>query len=88
MPTLMLKVSGVVHKGWVYISLNEGKDLYEVRLLNSDREVVDMVDEVYFDNLGSLVDSMIERPIGMSDEEYEELAVADSMAKAATEYAC
>ena len=88
MPTLMLKVSGAVHKGWVYVSLNEGKDLYEVRLLNKDREVVALVDEVYFDDLGSLIDSMIERPIGMSDEEYEELAMADSIAKATTEYAC
>ena len=88
MPTLMLKVSGVVHKGWVYISLNESKDLYEVRLLTSDRKVVDMIDDVYFDNLGSLVDSMVERPVGMSDEEYEELAMADSMAKAMQDNAC
>lgn len=88
MPTLMLKVSGLLHKGWVYISLNEGKDLYEVRLLTQHKEVVQVVDEVYFDDLGRLVDTLVERAEYMDDEEYEEAAMADSIAKAMTEHAC
>ena len=85
MPTMMLKVSGLIHKGWVYVSLNEAKDVYEVRLLTPDRVVVKVVDEVYFDNLGWLIDSLIEKPEGMSDEEYESKSMADSIAKIISE---
>ena len=38
MPSLMMRVSGAIHKGWVVISLNEGSDTYEVRLLNVRKE--------------------------------------------------
>ena len=44
MPTLMLKVSALIHNGWVYISLNEGKDVYEVRLMNNKRECIKTID--------------------------------------------
>lgn len=76
MPTLMLRVSGLIHKGWVYVSLNEGKDVYEVRLMGNEGNVVKVVDEVYFDTLGSTIDMLIERPAGMSDEEYRSRAIA------------
>ena len=56
MPTLMLKVSALVHKGWVYISLNEGKDVYEVRLMNTKNECIKTIDEVYCDQLGETID--------------------------------
>lgn len=82
MPTLMLKVSGLMHKGWVYISLNEGRDTYEIRLLNDNKNIVTRtLEDVYFDQLGTLVDSMVERPAGMSNEEYYQKAMEDSKAK-------
>lgn len=81
MPTLMLKVSALVHKGWVYISLNEGKDVYEVRLMNNKRECIKTIDEVYCDQLGSIIDGLIERPTTMTEEEYTEKAMTDSMTK-------
>lgn len=81
MPTLCMKVSGAIHKGWVYISLNEGKDLYEVRLVNDLKKVTKFSDDVYADDLGALIDSLIERPDGMSDEEYGKIAFEDSMKK-------
>lgn len=34
MATLALQVSGVLHKGWVYISLDEGRDCYIITLLS------------------------------------------------------
>lgn len=76
MPTLMLLVNGFVHKGWVYISLNEGKDVYEVRLLNRQRKEVKLIEEVYCDNLGRVIDANVERPIGVSDEEYSKMIAA------------
>lgn len=80
MPTLALKVSGLVHKGWVYISLNEGKDVYEVRLFKN-KQCIKTIEEVYCDNLGETIDELVEKPTSMSEEEYSEKAKADSMAK-------
>ena len=81
MPTLMLRVSALIHNGWVYISLNEGKDVYEVRLMNTKHECVKTIDEVYCDQLGSIIDGLIEKPASMTEEEYSEKALADSNAK-------
>ena len=55
MATLALRVSGVLHKGWV--------------------------DEVYCEDLGGLIDSLVERETEWTDEEYKKLALADSERK-------
>lgn len=81
MPTLMLRVSALVHDGWVYVSLNEGKDVYEVRLMDTKHECVKTIEEVYCDQLGSIIDELIEKPASMTEEEYYEKAMADSNAK-------
>lgn len=70
MPTLGLNVSGLLHKGWVYISLNEGMDLYEITLLTSNYRVIKTIDEIYCDQLGTIVDQLVERAPGMTDSEY------------------
>lgn len=76
MPTLKLKVNGCLHKGWVYIGLNEGADLYEVRLVNKTQtKIMELVADVYFDNLGRVIDNMVERPSGITDDEYHEMLV-------------
>ena len=59
MPTLMLKVNGKQHQGWIFVSLEEGKNGYVVSLLNEDhtlkRAVVDVeketVRQVLMDNI-------------------------------------
>ncbi len=82
MATLALRVSGVLHKGWVYVSLDEGRDVYIVTLLSTDKKnVVSVHDEVYCDDLGSLIDSLVERKMEWTDEEYKKLALADSERK-------
>lgn len=82
MPTLALRVSGAIHKGWVYISLNEGADCYEVRLLNVGRtQVRDTIEEVYCDNLGTIIDGLIERAPQWNDGQYAKVAMRDSMRK-------
>lgn len=58
--TLALEVNGFIHKGWVYISYNLGADTYEVRLLNKDLEVIKFVDEAYCDNIGEIIDRLVE----------------------------
>lgn len=77
--TLALRVSGVLHKGWVYISLDEGRDCYVITLLSPDKKrVVSVRDEVYCEELGSVIDNLVECKEDWTDEEYEKLAMADS----------
>ena len=82
MPTLVLRVSGLVHKGWVYVSLNEGTDTYEVRLFSvkGHKQKGEMV-ECFCDNLGQILDSLIEKPLKLTDDEYKKKALADSARK-------
>lgn len=72
MPTLMLQVNGLLHKGWVYISLDEGQDLYVVYLLDNNKNIVKTIDSVYCDTLGTIIDSNVERKAEWSDKKYEE----------------
>lgn len=82
MPTLMLRVSGVLHKGWVYVSLNEGMDVYEIFLYDvSRKKCKNHIDEVYCDGLGRTIDSLVERAPQMTDNEYHTAAMADSRKK-------
>ena len=82
MATLALRVSGAVHKGWAFISLNEGKDCYEVRLLNVARtKVKRTLEEVYCDNLGEVLDGLIERKTEWTDEQYKNKSARDSARK-------
>ena len=83
MPSLMMRVSGVIHKGWVVISLNEATDSYEVRLLNVSKEEKAKYEDIYCDQLGSFIDGLIEKTPGQSMEEYGKLAKADSEKKMA-----
>ncbi len=74
MPTLMLKVNGFIHKGWVFVSLNEASDAYEVRLF--DENITNCkaeYAEVYCCDLGKFIDNLVEKPSEMSYEEYAEL---------------
>lgn len=82
MATLALRVSGVLHDGWVYVSLDEGRDVYIVTLLSADKnKVVQTRDEVYCEELGSVIDNLVERKTEWTDEEYRKLAMADSERK-------
>lgn len=80
--TLALRVSGVLHDGWVYVSYDDGRDVYIVTLLSADKkDVVGVHDEVYCEDLGGLIDCLVERKAEWTDEEYEKLAMADSERK-------
>lgn len=86
MATLALRVSGVLHKGWVNVSLDEGRDVYIVTLLSADKKkVISVHDEVYCEDLGGLIDSLVERKTEWTDEEYKKLAMADSEQKILSE---
>ena len=82
MPCLILDVSGLMHTGRVVVALNEGADVYEVALYDvRGNSVGDWIGDVTCDMLGSLLDSLIERPSEMTDDDYKELSEIDSFIK-------
>lgn len=83
MPALQIRVSGLIHKGWVVVALNYGTDTYEVDLVSVSGKLKKHHDEVYCDNLGWLIDREVERG-EMSEQEYKRKALADSERKMAS----
>lgn len=88
MPSLALDVDATQFAGMVIISLNEGADYYEVRLtetnprlLNDNSPIKKVVTDIFFDDLGRTIDELIERPQGMSDDEYHQIAMAHTFKK-------
>ena len=82
MPCLVLDVSGLMHKGRVVVALNDGLDTYEVALFDHHgKRVGDWHKDIYFDTLGKVLDELIEKPAGMSDEEYQTRSAVDSFIK-------
>ena len=80
LPTLALRVSGAVHKGWVYVSL-EYNDTYTITLLNTRFAEKKQLKDVYCDELGQRIDELVERPAEWSNETYAKKATADTNAK-------
>ena len=70
MASLGLRVNGYIHKGWVIISLNEGKDLYNIYLLDKLKNVTQTIEDVYAEDL-HILDSLIETG-EMDEQEYKE----------------
>jgi hypothetical protein len=70
-PTLMLRVNGLLFKGWVYVVLHEGADHYEVILLDNEKQVHKNIMPVFCDNLGTTIDNEVEKKEIWSLEEYK-----------------
>jgi len=70
MPSLGLRVNGFNHKGWVIISLNEGKDLYHICLLDRNMNEIQIIEDVFCEDL-EILDTLIETG-EMSKQEYED----------------
>jgi len=70
MPSLGLGVNGYKHKGFVIISLNEGKDLYNIYLLNESQRVTQIIEDVFCEDL-TILDTLIETG-EMSEQEYKD----------------
>ena len=66
MAAFAFTVQGFRHRGGVVVALNEAKDLYEVYFLNEKGEAVNVVEDVYLDELVSVLDREIET--GNDDE--------------------
>ena len=56
-----IRVQGFIHTGFVQITLNEGTDLFEIKLLSEERELVKFIEDVYLDCLVKTLDENIEK---------------------------
>ena len=57
---LQFKVQGYKFKGVVEVAYDEGRDLFDVRFIKSNK-VVNMIKGVYFDMLIDTIDDYVER---------------------------
>jgi len=67
---LIFRVNGLQHQGNVIATLDEGRDLYDVRTLTDKGETLQERTGIFCDELAHVIDTMVERPEGMTDEEY------------------
>lgn len=56
-----IHVQGFIHTGFVQITLNKGTDLFEIKLLSKERELVKFIDGIYLDCLVNTLDENIEK---------------------------
>ena len=70
---LIFHVKGLQHKGLVVVTLDEGRDLYDVatlRVIDGETVTTKQQKGVFCDELTTVIDAMVERPQTMTDEEY------------------
>ena len=81
MPALGMRVSGLLHKGYVYVCYNEGLDLYEIYAVSIRGNVKKAVKDVFCDSLGAILDAVIEKDPSLTNEAYKVKALRDSARK-------
>lgn len=69
-PALCFEVYALQHTGRVIVSLDEGRDLYDIRTLNDKGDTIEERRGIFCDDLATVIDTMVERPEGMTDAEY------------------
>ena len=79
MAGLTFKVNGMLHKGRVIITYDEGADYFIVHLMNNDNVCIKKRNDVCFDELGCILDEEIEKPRNMSAEEYSHKSWEESI---------
>jgi hypothetical protein len=60
---LRMRVSGIRHKGWVYVMLN-GSDLFDIYLTNLKNDIKEKVADVHVEDLAEVADHYIESGVG------------------------
>ena len=68
--SLEFHVQGFVHTGNVRITYIEGADLFQVTLYGEDGELKETINDVYNDNLVSVIDEKVEKQSQTTTDEY------------------
>ena len=69
-PALCFEVNALQHRGSVIVTLDEGRDLYDIRTLSDKGDTIEERRGVFCDDLAHVIDEMVERPADMTDAEY------------------
>ena len=69
-PAICFEVNALQHTGRVVVSLDEGRDLYDVRTLSGKGDTIEERRGIFCDDLAAQIDEMVERPATMTDAEY------------------
>lgn len=69
-PALCFEVNALQHTGRVVVSLDEGRDLYDIRTLSDKGDTIEERRGIFCDDLAHVIDEMVERPADMTDAEY------------------
>lgn len=68
--SLEFHVQGFVHTGNVRITYIEGADVFQVTLYGEDGELKETINDVYLDNLVSVIDEKVEKQPQTTTDEY------------------
>ena len=68
--SLEFHVQGFVHTGNVRITYIEGADVFQVTLYGEDGEIKETINDVYNDNLVSVIDEKVEKQSQTTTDEY------------------
>jgi len=69
-PALCFEVNALQHTGRIIVSLDEGRDLYDIRTLSDNGDTIEERRGIFCDDLAAQIDEMVERPATMTDAEY------------------
>jgi len=58
---LQFQVEGFKFKGYVKITYNQGKDLFEISLFNCQMVIVKKIEDVFFDEIVEKIDNEVEK---------------------------
>ena len=68
--SLEFHVQGFIHTGNVRITYIEGADVFQVTLYGEDGELKETINDVYNDNLVSVIDEKVEKQSQTTTDEY------------------
>ena len=68
--SLEFHVQGFVHTGNVRITFIEGADVFQVTLYGEDGELKETINDVYLDNLVSVIDEKVEKQADATTDDY------------------
>lgn len=68
--SLEFHVQGFVHTGNVRITYIEGADVFQVTLYGEDGELKETINDVYLDNLVSVIDEKVEKQPQTTTDDY------------------
>lgn len=68
--SLEFHVQGFIHTGNVRITYIEGADVFQVTLYGEDGELKETINDVYLDNLVSVIDEKVEKQPQTTTDEY------------------